>query len=105
LSIRVSIGAERFAVLVGEDGPRLRARVAGAAVVDVETRPRVLCAVISGERDLVSALETGALSLRGAPADLVRLDDFVRVLVSGAARSHRAAGLFDELLRLAEENP
>src|SRR5262249_2593948 len=72
------IGRERFAVRVGGDGPRVLSRAPGDAPVAVTTELAVLRALLTGAVDVTTALTGDTLEVRAAPAELARLDEFVR---------------------------
>jgi len=96
LSISVAVEGERFGLEVGEAGPALSPPpVCGPRLECDRTTLRRL---VTGEQPVLAALRGDELRLFGAPGDLVRLDELVRLLVAGAARSPRAALLFDEFL-------
>jgi len=104
LAVAVRIDREAFVLEVGERGAVVsddlgapRPQKADRAGVRLECDGATLRAVVAGDHALLSAVRDQRLRIYGASAELVRLDELVRLLIAGAARSPSAAPLYDEL--------
>lgn len=99
LAVGVSVEGERFAVVVDGEGPRVTEGLCGEGA-RVEASRAVLRALILGDDDVDAAARGDRLGVYASPDALVKMDELVRLLVAGAARSAGAGRLLDEFLKM-----
>jgi hypothetical protein len=105
VGLREALGARRLRVELGDEvfdvaGGEIEA-VAGAAALELSSDARALHAVLHGELDVLDAVVTDRVRVRGPVDDVIAATTMMELFVAGALRCPSMPALFERLGELA----
>ncbi len=95
-AVRLDVDGERFTVEVRDGRARVARRGGRSPAGWVTARGAVVLDLIDGRLDLLGAVESGALDVRGDCESVLRLARALTAFTEGAVRSPGARALLDE---------